>query len=263
MLGAAGVAVEAPGRAELDVADAAAVGAALARARPDVVFHCAAWTDVDGAERDPAGAERANVAGSAVVARACAAAGCRLVALSTDFVFDGAKGAPYVESDAPAPLSAYGRTKLAGERAVLAAHPGGAWIARTAWVYDEGARNFPALVLRLARERGVVRAAVDQVGSPTYAGHLAEALVALPDACPPGLVHLAGRGAATRHAWALAVVRAAGLDVPVEEARAAEFPAPAARPAASALRSEHACTPLLPPWTEGVRACLAPREAVA
>lgn len=262
VLAAADVPVAAPGRAALDVTDADAVAAAIAAADADVVFHCAAWTDVDGAERDPAGAERVNAHGTAVVAQACAAAGARLVALSTDFVFDGAKGAPYVESDAPAPLSAYGRTKLAGEHAALAAHPAGAYVVRTAWVYDEGPRNFPALVLRLARERGVVRAAVDQAGSPTYAGHLAQALVELVATCPPGLYHLAGSGAATRHAWADAVVRAAGLDVPVEEASAAEFPAPAQRPAASALASERAGAPVLPPWREGVRACLGAREAV-
>lgn len=243
-------------RADLDVTDAAAVRAAVERHRPTTILHAAAWTDVDGAEAHHAEAWAANVDAVANVAIAARAVDARLVTLSTDFVFDGAKRAPYVESDAPAPLSAYGESKLAGERAALEAHPDGTWVVRTAWVYDEGEANFPALVRRLAATRDEIRVVEDQVGSPTYAGHLAPLLLALPDAVPPGLRHIAGSGAATRRAWAEAVLRAIGSATRVMPATSDEFPTPARRPAYSALASEHPDTPVLPPWHDGVEACM-------
>lgn len=245
------------GRADLDVADAAAVLAAVEAVRPDLILHAAAWTDVDGAEADPDGAARVNVDGSRNVAAAARAVGARLVALSTDFVFDGSKREPYVESDPVGPLSVYGETKLRGERAALAEHPDGTWIVRTAWVYDEQGANFPRLILRLAETRDVLRVVEDQAGSPTYAGHLAPLLLDLPDRVPPGVRHIAGAGGATRREWAEAVLAAAGRSTRVDGATSDEFPAPAARPAYSVLASEHADTPVLPPWREGVAACMA------
>jgi len=245
------------GRAELDVTDADAVMAAVALHRPDVVLHCAAWTDVDGAESDHAGATRANVDANRHVARAARAHGARLVTLSTDFVFDGAKGSPYVESDPTGPLSFYGETKLRGERAALEEHPDGTWVVRTAWVYDAGDGNFPGLIRRLAAERDVLRVVTDQVGSPTYAGHLAPLLVDLPDRIAPGVVHIAGSGAASRLEWAAAVVAACGLDCRLEPATSDAFPTPARRPAYSALASERPDAPVLPPWRDGVEACMA------
>lgn len=245
------------GRADLDVTDAAAVMAAVAAHRPAVILHCAAWTDVDGAESDPAGAIRANVAANRHVARAAFEHGARLVTLSTDFVFDGAKGAPYVESDPTGPLSVYGETKLQGEEAALEEHPDGTWVVRTAWVYDETPGNFPGLIRRLAAERDVLRVVTDQIGSPTYAGHLAPVLVDLPERVPPGVRHVAGSGAATRREWAEAVLAAAGRGVHVEGATSDEFPTPARRPAYSALASEHPDTPVLPDWRSGVEACMA------
>ncbi|MGA0122441.1 MAG: dTDP-4-dehydrorhamnose reductase [Gaiellales bacterium] len=254
LLGERGVGL---GRAELDVTDPDAVRAAMAEHRPDLVLHCAAWTDVDGAESDRAAAEAVNVRGSRHVAEAARACGARLVVLSTDFVFDGTKREPYVESDPVGPISAYGETKLAGEQAALAAHPEGTWAVRTAWVYDETDGNFPGLIRRLARERDVLRVVTDQVGSPTYAGHLAPVLVDLPDRIAPGLVHLAGAGAATRLEWAAAVVAAAGLDCRLEPATSDEFPTPARRPAYSVLASERPDAPVLPSWRDGVEACMA------
>ncbi len=254
VLGERGVGLD---RAALDVTDAEAVAAAVAAHRPELILHAAAWTDVDGAEADRAGAMRANVDATRNVARAACAAGARLIAVSTDFVFDGAKRKPYVESDPTGPLSYYGETKLLGERAALEEHPDGTWLVRTAWVYDEAGTNFPRLIMRLAETRDVLRVVEDQVGSPTYAGHLAPVLLALPDQVPPGIRHIAGSGAATRREWAEAVLAAAGRATTVEGATSDEFPTPARRPAYSALASEHADTPVLPPWRTGVEACMA------
>ena len=245
------------GRAALDVTDEAAVRAAVEAHRPELILHAAAWTDVDGAEADREGATRANVDANRHVARAAAAVGAKLVTLSTDFVFDGTKREPYVETDAPNPISFYGETKLRGEAAALEEHPDGTWIVRTAWVYDESGTNFPRLIMRLAETRDVLRVVEDQIGSPTYAGHLAPLLLELPDRVPPGIRHIAGSGAATRRAWAEAVLADAGRDTLVEGATSDEFPTPARRPAYSALASAFADTPVLPEWRAGVAACMA------
>ena len=242
--------------AELDVTDAAAVMAAVEEHRPELILHAAAWTDVDGAETDREGATRANVDANRNVAEAAKAVGAQLVTLSTDFVFDGAKREPYLESDAVGPLSFYGETKLLGERAALDAYPEGAWVVRTAWVYDEEGTNFPRLIMRLAETRDTLRVVEDQSGSPTYAGHLAPLLLALPDQVPPGIRHIAGSGAATRREWAEAVLAAAGRSTVVEGAASDEFPTPAQRPAYSVLTSEFDDTPQLPPWRLGVEACM-------
>ena len=249
-------------RAALDVADARAVRRVLDEHAPELVLHTAAWTDVDGAEADEAGALRVNADGTRAVAQAAAAIGARLVTYSTDFVFDGAHDGAYVESDAVAPLSAYGRTKLAGERAALEEHPDGSWVVRTAWVFDETGTNFVRTILRLAATREELAVVSDQRGSPTYAPHLATATLDLLDACPPGLHHLAGGGSCTREEWARAVVEDAGLPCRITPTTSAAFPTPARRPACSALRSEHACTPTLPPWRDGVRRCLTSLETV-
>ena len=243
--------------AELDVTDAAAVLAAAEQHRPELILHAAAWTDVDGAETDREGATRANVDANRSVAEAAKAVGARLVTLSTDFVFAGSKREPYVESDAVGPISFYGETKLLGERAALETYPEGTWVVRTAWVYDEAGTNFPRLIMRLAETRDTLRVVEDQVGSPTYAGHLAPLLLALPDQVPPGVRHIAGSGAATRRAWAEAVLAAAGRATVVEGATSDEFPTPAQRPAYSVLASEYTDTPELPPWRAGVAACMA------
>jgi dTDP-4-dehydrorhamnose reductase len=231
--------------------------AAAQQHQPTLILHAAAWTDVDGAETDRDGAYRANVLANRHVAEAAKAVGARLVTLSTDFVFDGRKGEPYVESDATNPISYYGETKLLGEQAALEAYPEGTWVVRTAWVYDEQGNNFPRLIMRLSETRDVLRVVEDQVGSPTYAGHLAPLLLSLPDVVPAGVHHLAGTGAVTRLEWAEAVLAAAGRTTVVEGATSDEFPTPAERPSYSALGSERAETPVLPPWRLGVAACMA------
>ena len=253
-LGADGIGLR---RADLDVTDAAAVLAAAVQHQPTLILHAAAWTDVDGAETDRDGAYRANVLANRHVAEAAKAVGARLVTVSTDFVFDGHKREPYVESDATGPISYYGETKLLGEQAALEAYPEGTWVVRTAWVYDEQGTNFPRLIMRLSETRDVLRVVEDQVGSPTYAGHLAPVLLDLPNVVPAGTHHIAGSGAATRREWAEAVLAAAGRTTVVEGATSDEFPTPAERPAYSALGSERAKTPVLPPWRAGVEACMA------
>jgi dTDP-4-dehydrorhamnose reductase len=217
--------------------------------RPDLVLHAAAWTDVDGAEDDPQGAAAVNVAGTSHVA----ALGAPLVAYSTDYVFDGAKGAPYLESDPPAPLSAYGRTKLHGE----AAAGERAWIVRSSWLFGETGHNFVRTMLRLGATRDEVAVVDDQRGCPTYVRHLAEATRELVDGGAEfGVWHLAADGDCTWADLAEAIFEDARLECRVRRITAAEFGARAPRPALSILRSEKGA-PRLPHWREGLRACLA------
>jgi dTDP-4-dehydrorhamnose reductase len=215
--------------------------------KADLVLHAAAWTDVDGAEDDPQGAAAVNVGGTANAA----ALGAPLVAYSTDYVFDGRKHAPYVESDGPAPLSAYGRTKLHGE----AAAGDRAWVVRTSWLFGPTGRNFVRTMLRLGGELDEVAVVDDQRGCPTYVGHLAAAtreLVTLPF----GLYHVAADGECTWAEFAEAIFAEAGLTCRVRRVSSAAYGARAPRPAQSVLRSERPETPRLPSWREGLRTCL-------
>ena len=216
----------------------------------DLVLHTAAWTDVDGAEADPQSAAAVNIGGTANAASLRAP----LVTYSTDYVFDGRKRSPYVESDGPNPLSAYGRTKLHGEAA--AGHQ--AWIIRTSWLFGPSGHNFLRTMLRLGAERDEVAVVDDQRGSPTFVGHLAEASRELVDAdLPRGLWHVAADGDCTWADFAEAIFEEAGLDTRVRRISTAELDRPAPRPAYSVLRSERAGAPQLPHWREGLRACLA------
>ena len=216
---------------------------------PDLVLHAAAWTNVDGAEDDPQGAAAANVGGTTHVA----ALGAPLVAFSSDYVFDGAKGAPYVESDAPAPLSAYGRTKLHGE----AAAGERAWVVRSSWLFGETGHNFVRTMLRLGAERDEVAVVDDQRGCPTYVGHLAVATRELVEGDAPfGIWHLAAAGDCTWADFAAAIFEDAGLACEVRRIGTAEFGAKAPRPPRSILRSEKGA-PELPHWRDGLRTCLA------
>jgi dTDP-4-dehydrorhamnose reductase len=215
----------------------------------DLVLHAAAWTDVDGAEADPQGAAAANVGG---VANAVAL-GVPLVLFSTDYVFDGRKGAPYVESDGPNPLSAYGRTKLHGE---AAAGPE-AWIVRSSWLFGPTGHNFVRTMLRLGAERDEVAVVDDQRGCPTYVGHLAAAVRELVDTdLPRGVWHLAAQGDCTWADFAEATFEEAGLDCRVRRISSEELARPAPRPANAILRSERPGAPVLPHWREGLRAAL-------
>ncbi len=216
---------------------------------PDLVLHTAAWTNVDGAEDDPQGAAAANVGGTAHAA----ALGAPLVAYSSDYVFDGTKRSPYVESDGTAPQSAYGRTKLHGE----AAAGERAWIVRSSWLFGETGHNFVRTMLRLGAERDEVAVVADQRGCPTYVGHLAEATRSLVDgAAEAGVWHLAADGDCTWAEFAEAIFVEAGLGCRVRPITTAEFGARAPRPAYSVLRSEKGA-PVLPHWRDGLRACLA------
>jgi dTDP-4-dehydrorhamnose reductase len=243
-------------RGELDILDPAAVRAAIAAARPHAVINCAAWTDVDGAEAEEAAAAAVNGAGAGHVAAAAAAAGAFTVHVSSDYVFDGTARAPYVESSPTAPLGAYGRSKHAGELAVAAAAPGAHAIVRTAWLFGPHGRNFVATMLRLAGERDTVTVVDDQVGCPTFTGHLAAALVEIAERRLAGLRHVAGGGECSWHDLAAAAFEAIGADVGLERGRSADLARPAPRPAYSVLRSERPDTPVLPPWQEGLHAYL-------
>ncbi|MDH4178546.1 MAG: dTDP-4-dehydrorhamnose reductase, partial [Thermoleophilia bacterium] len=212
--------------------------------RPDLVLHTAAWTDVDGAEAHPQAAAAVNVGG---VAHA-AALGVPLVVYSTDYVFDGEKGEPYVESDGPRPRSAYGRTKLHGE----AAAGDRAWIVRTSWLFGPTGHNFVRTMLRLGAERDEVAVVDDQRGCPTYVGHLAEATRSLVDAGAPfGVWHVAADGDCTWAELAEAIFAEAGVRCRVRRVTTAELGRPAPRPACSVLRSEKGA-PRLPHWREGL-----------
>jgi len=216
---------------------------------PDLVLHAAAWTNVDGAEDDEQGAAAVNVGGTT----RAAALGASLVAFSTDYVFPGTKNTPYLESDTPSPLSAYGRTKLSGE----AAAGDRAWIVRSSWLFGETGHNFLRTMLRLGAVRDELAVVDDQRGCPTYVGHLARATRELVDRRADfGVWHLAAGGDCTWAEFAEAIFEEAGIECRIRRITSAEFGAKAPRPAMSVLRSEKGA-PELPHWREGLRACLA------
>jgi dTDP-4-dehydrorhamnose reductase len=214
----------------------------------DLVVHAAAWTDVDGAEAEPQEAAAVNVGGTAHAAEL----GAPLVYVSTDYVFDGRKRTPYVESDGPSPLSVYGRTKLHGE----AAAGEDAWIVRSSGLFGATGHNFVRTMLRLGGERDEVAVVDDQRSSPTYVGHLAEALRSVVE-LPRGVWHVAAEGDCTWAELAAAIFEEAGLRCRVRPISSAELGRPAPRPEYSVLRSERPEAPRLPHWREGLRACLA------
>ena len=263
---AAGHDVIALGRRDLDVTDRRAVSERIAGERPDAVVNCAAYTDVDGAESDAASAMRLNAEAAGHVAEAAARAGASVLYPSSDYVFDGRKGEPYVESDPTGPLSAYGRSKLAGERATEAANPR-SFVVRSAWLFGAGGRNFVETMLRVAGTRGELAVVADQVGCPTYTGHLARALVRLLATDAHGVHHLAGAGACSWYEFAAEIFRRAGVACRVVPTTTEALARPAPRPAYSVLAIERADGPgPLPHWTEGLDAYLAeraPREAAA
>ncbi len=252
-------------RSGLDITDASAVDAAVADHRPDAVINCAAWTDVDGAESDPEGAAAVNVTGAENVARASVAAGAWTIHVSTDYVFPGTQTEAYVESDPVGPASAYGRSKLEGERAVAAAAPDRYTTVRTAWLFGTGGPCFPRTIARLARERDQLKVVDDQIGCPTWTGDLGPALVTLAAGVIAGPVHVAAAGACSWWEFAREIVAGAGIDCDVVPCATSEFPRPAPRPAFSVLRSERGAeVPFLPGWRDGLRAYLAQaREVVA
>jgi dTDP-4-dehydrorhamnose reductase len=253
---------------ELDVTDARSVDRAFAELAPDAAINCAAWTDVDGAESAHEAARLVNADGARNLARAAAHARIPLVHLSTDYVFPGSapldaagNPRPYVESDPTGPRTAYGQTKLEGERAVLEASAGHA-VVRTAWLFGAGGANFAETMLRLAREQASVSVVTDQVGSPTWAGHLAPALIGLIERDVAGLVHLAGGGAVSWHRFAVEIFRQAEVECAVAEATSSEIARPAPRPAWSALASERDDVLPMPDWRDGLAGYLAERAGM-
>jgi dTDP-4-dehydrorhamnose reductase len=248
----AGEDVVATDRDELDITDAAAVRAALAETRPDVVLNAAAYTAVDAAEEDEAAADAVNHVGPRNLAAALAAGTGRLVHVSTDYVFAGDATEPY-EVDAPVgPTGAYGRTKLAGERAVLSELPDRAHVVRTAWVYGGPGPNFVDTMLRLERERETVDVVADQIGSPTYVRDLAGALIELArSGVPAGVLHYVNAGQASWYDLAREVFRLAGADPErVRPTDTASYPRRSPRPARGPKRWPRRS---LPPWPRGAR----------
>jgi dTDP-4-dehydrorhamnose reductase len=265
-LAARGVPCEARDARGLDVADAAALRRALGELRPAAVLNAAAYTDVDGCERDPARADAVNAKGPAALAALCAERGSRLLHVSTDYVFDGRASAPLRETDPVAPLSEYGRSKLAGERAVLAASPDFVTV-RTSWVFGRG-KNFIASVRARAETvlrdpaAGPLRVVDDQIGSPTWAEELAPALLDLLDRGGRGLYHLANRGVASRlelARFALSSLGAGLADLEIQPVKTVDFPLPAQRPLYTALDCSRAAAlgVQLRPWQDAVRSYLA------
>jgi len=235
---------------QLDVADRDAVLAAITELRPDAVVHAGAWTDVDGCETDPDRAFRTNALGTRHVVEGARVAGARVCFVSTDYVFDGTGDRPWVEWDAPAPLSVYGRSKLGGEREL----DPGATIVRTSWVCGAHGRNFVKTMLRAAAERDELTVVDDQHGCPTFTSDLAGAIRRLVVARLPGTFHVTNQGATTWFAFARAILAAAGLDpAKVRPIATADLlPArPAPRPANSVLDNAAlrlSGLPLLPDW---------------
>ena len=253
---------------ELDITDALAVEELLAQLKPDAVLNCAAWTDVDGAESQPAAALAVNGAGAGNVARAAATVGARVIHISTDYVFAGeppldraGAARAYVESDATGPLSVYGQSKLEGERQVLDASPRHC-VVRSSWLFGLGGRNFADTMLALARERDAVQVVSDQFGCPTWTGHLAPALLGLLERALTGVVHLAGSGVVSWNGFAAEIFRQAELDCRVEGASSEQSKRPAPRPAWSALESEREDVLPLPPWQDGLGGYLAARAGM-
>ncbi|MBV1694528.1 MAG: dTDP-4-dehydrorhamnose reductase [Hyphomicrobiales bacterium] len=272
-----GIEIVALGRPEFDIADEASVQRAIARAAPYVVINTAAYTAVDRAESERDAAFAVNAAGAGHVAAAAAAIGAPVIHVSTDYVYDGAKPAPYVESDATAPLGVYGASKLAGEQAVAAANPRHV-IVRTSWVVSPFAANFVKTMLRLAGERPMLRVVDDQHGAPTYAPDLAAALVSIaqaiagrPEADPAwGIYHAANGGETTwcgiaRHVMSAA--RSHGLPAAdVTAITTADYPTPARRPANSRLDCSRLGASFgihLRPWRPAVDDCIARLAAQA
>jgi dTDP-4-dehydrorhamnose reductase len=244
--------------AELDITDAEAVWRACAREKPHVVVNCAAYTNVDGAEDDLVNATRVNVDGARFVALGAAEVGASVVYPSTDYVFDGLKGAPYTESDQTRPLSVYGQTKATGEAETAAANQR-YYIVRSSWLFGTAGRNFVETMLTLGRDQGDVVVVRDQVGCPTYTAHLADALVRLIGTTAFGIHHIAGAGECSWYEFAEEIFRQSALDVRMMSMTTAELSRPAPRPPYSVLSTERSEAIYLPEWQEGLAGYLAER----
>lgn len=238
----------------LDITDSSAVADWVASNRPTAVVNCAAFTAVDDCETREAEARAVNAAAVGILAQACDATGTALIQVSTDYVFDGAGDRPYRENDSVAPSSAYGRTKLLGERA--AARAADHLIVRTAWLYGHGGRHFVAAIRgQIDRGANPLRVVADQHGSPTFCTDLASAILDLHAVGARGVVHAVNRGGTTWHGFATEIVRQLGADVGVEPVTTEDFPRPAPRPAYSVLdtsRLERLIGRPMPTWQDAL-----------
>ena len=243
-------------RAGLDVTDAAAVTDVIARDRPDVLVNCAAWTAVDDAEAAEEQAMAINAYGVASLAAGCAAVGARMVQVSTDYVFAGDAGRPYAEDDVPAPRTAYGRTKLAGERAVLGRLPGSGYVVRTAWLYGAHGPNFVRTMIRLEDQRPAINVVDDQHGQPTWTADVASQIIVLIHSAPPGIYHATSSGQTTWFGLARETFGLLGADpARVRPIPSRELTRPASRPAYSVLGHAAWARLAVPPiggWRQGL-----------
>ncbi|MBL7184440.1 MAG: dTDP-4-dehydrorhamnose reductase [Anaerolineae bacterium] len=242
---------------EHDITDRQAVIQAIADFAPQVVIHAAAMTDVDGCERDPDAAYRINGLGTQNVALACQRCGAAMVYVSTNEVFDGTKGEPYLEFDQTNPINAYGRSKLAGEfftRTLLNRF----YIVRTAWLYAQGGSNFVTKMIHLANDRGELRVVADEISSPTYAPDLAEAIAKLIRTDHYGIYHFTNQGVCSRHDFAIKILELAGRGrVPVHPITSDQYARASAPPPYAPIRNFCAATALgitLRPWEEALQA---------
>jgi dTDP-4-dehydrorhamnose reductase len=245
-------------RSEVDVTDSGAVAHAVESVAPDAVVNCAAYTNVDGAEEESAEARRVNADGARNIALGAAEVGASVLYPSSDYVFDGSKGAPYVESDEPSPLSSYGASKLAGEVETSAVNPRH-FIVRSSWLFGASGHNFVETMLELGTEQPHVVVVRDQTGSPTYTAHLAEGLVRLISTDAYGLHHMAAGGECTWYDFAVEIFDQAGVDCSVMSATTAELGRPAPRPEYSVLGTQWEDAIQLPDWRQGLRSYLVER----
>jgi dTDP-4-dehydrorhamnose reductase len=247
-------------REDLDVTDPARVERIITRDRPGAVINCAAWTNVDGAEEFEQEASLVNGQGAGFVADAAAKVGAKVIYPSTDYVFSG-EGGPYGESDDPDPINAYGRSKLAGERATALVN-GQSFVVRTSWLFGPRGGNFVETMLRLGQGGGPVVVVHDQVGSPTYTGHLAVGLLRLVDSAAYGIHHMAGQGSCSWYEFALEIFRQAEVVTRVMASTTDMMERSAKRPANSILVSRRSTPLMLPPWQRGLSDYLARRGRV-
>jgi dTDP-4-dehydrorhamnose reductase len=246
-------------RADLDITDEAACEHVMADLHPDAVVNCAAWTDVDGAEANEAGAMRVNETGAGNIAAAASRHGARIVYISSDYVFDGSKKEPYVESDLLGAISAYGRSKAAGETATAFANDRH-MIVRSSWLFGTRGPNFVETMLRLASERQEVVVVSDQVAAPTYTRHLAAALAELVETDQYGIHHVAPKGSCSWFDYAQEIFDLEGSDCRVMAGTTEMLGRPAPRPAYSKLGTERHPESVLPHWRDGLSQYLRERR---
>lgn len=249
-------------RADLDVTDHSQVESVIDEIRPDAVVNCAAYTNVDGAEADEAAAMAVNDGGAALVAASAAEIGAKVLYVSSDYVFDGSGRAPYVESDVTGPISAYGRSKQAGETSVAITNPRHL-IVRSSWLYGVNGPNFVETMLRLAGEQSEVIVVTDQVGCPTYTRHLGAALAILVESDDYGIHHVAARDSCSWYEFAQEIFDQEGVECRVMAATTEMLARPAPRPAWSVLASERRDAVVLPRWRRGLSEYLAERREIA